>query len=94
MKLQQFLNGSNPALHRMTLDENVISSRLSKRLTLLEVAGFGLGVAVCLITLSGYRSGAGGLIDFRNYLNFADGDSSNFFYAYWLKPIFICFLPY
>lgn len=73
----------------MTLDEDGISSRLRKRLTLFEVAGLGLGLAVCLATLSGHRSGVGGLIDFRNYLNFAQGDPSDFFYAYWLKPVFI-----
>lgn len=89
MKRQQFFSGSSPAIHRMTLDENVISSRLWKRLSLFEAAGLGLGLAVIFIAIWENVSDVGGLIDFRNYINFAQGDAYKFFYAYWLKPLFI-----
>jgi hypothetical protein len=89
MKRQQFFSGSVPAIHRMTLDENVIALRLRKRLSLFEAASLGLGFAVLCIAIWEHVSDLGGLIDFKYYINFARGDAYNFFYAYWLKPIFI-----
>ncbi len=72
----------------ITCDAEAISARLRQRLSLAEAAGFGLGLAMAFVFIWLHTQGRVVLYDFENYLAAAGGDYSNYYYAYWLLPVF------
>ncbi len=70
----------------LTHDAEQMNSRLRRRLTLGEL--FALAFAFCMVGIFVWLPSTNPYFDLRTYLKTARGDFSDYYYGYWLVPIF------
>lgn len=77
----------------MMLKTNDMNQRLSRKISVFELASL---LIILLIALYFLVTKSGMYFDFEIYISTANGDFSNYFYGYWLVPIFkiLAFLPF
>jgi hypothetical protein len=88
MKLRQLLCGASPAFGAITLDAEEIRRRLIRRPSLGEVFAFAFGLAMAGVFIWLHQLGRVVLYDFDIYYHTASGNFANYYYAYWINPVF------
>lgn len=86
---KKLISGIQPNLLLMTLDKHEIQSQLIRRPSLTEVFSFTFGIAMASIFIWLHRLGLVVLYDFENYLKAANSNYANYYYGYWILPIFL-----
>jgi len=77
-----------PDVSLLSLDPAVIISRLKRRLTLWEAFALLFCVAMTGVFIWLYRQGISQFYDFDNYLKTAKGIYLEYYYPYWINPLF------